>query len=89
MAAQHGLFVAWCESDAANVVAAVNDVSVSFCKASPVISDIKAFYKVVGVSSCLAIPRSRNGLAHSLASLALSSMEDQLWLGVRPPCSGY
>ncbi|KAL5780264.1 hypothetical protein ACOSQ2_011001 [Xanthoceras sorbifolium] len=43
LAIQHGLNIAWCESDATNVVAAVNGVSDSFCEAGPVISDIKAF----------------------------------------------
>ncbi|KAL5779809.1 hypothetical protein ACOSQ2_010546 [Xanthoceras sorbifolium] len=42
--------------------------------------------QVVGVSSCQAISRSRNGLAHMLASFALSSMEDYVWLDVRPSC---
>ncbi|KAL5767157.1 hypothetical protein ACOSQ2_013940 [Xanthoceras sorbifolium] len=43
-----------------------------------------ALFRVVGVSNCHAIPRSRNGMAHSLASLAFSSKEDFCWFNPEP-----
>ncbi|KAL5742013.1 hypothetical protein ACOSP7_028745 [Xanthoceras sorbifolium] len=69
--------------DAANVVARVfNSCLSSFM--DPIVSDIKAFFRVVGVSNCHAIPRSRNGMAHSLASLAFSSKEEFCWFNPEP-----
>ncbi|KAL5768439.1 hypothetical protein ACOSP7_014988 [Xanthoceras sorbifolium] len=73
-----------CEVDAINVVAAVNYGDVNFLPTGLVVRDIRAFCKDVGVSLCQTIPRARNGLAHSLASLALISSENQLWLDVEP-----
>ncbi|KAL5776649.1 hypothetical protein ACOSP7_009575 [Xanthoceras sorbifolium] len=84
LALQNGLTVSWCDFDSSNVVKAVNGSGGSFCAAGPVIDDIKALFKMVGISSYLAIPRSKNGMAYSLASLALSSIEDRFWLGERP-----
>ncbi|KAL5799261.1 hypothetical protein ACOSQ4_032145 [Xanthoceras sorbifolium] len=43
-----------------------------------------ALFRAVGVSNCHAIPRSRNGMAHSLASLAFSSKEEFCWFNPEP-----
>ncbi|KAL5775706.1 hypothetical protein ACOSP7_013263 [Xanthoceras sorbifolium] len=45
---------------------------------------VNALFRAVGVSNCHAIPRSRNGMAHSLASLAFSSKEEFCWFNPEP-----
>ncbi|KAL5794824.1 hypothetical protein ACOSP7_003418 [Xanthoceras sorbifolium] len=75
VAKELSLIIEWVELDAANAVARIfNSCPSSFM--DPIVSDIKALFRVVGVSNCHTIPRSRNGMAHSLASLAFSSKED-------------
>ncbi|KAL5834303.1 hypothetical protein ACOSQ4_013800 [Xanthoceras sorbifolium] len=75
VAKELSLIIEWVELDAANAVARIsNSCPSSFM--DPIVYDIKALFRVVGVSNCHAIPRSRNGMAHSLASLAFSSKED-------------
>ncbi|KAL5744797.1 hypothetical protein ACOSQ2_027913 [Xanthoceras sorbifolium] len=86
LASHHSLQVSLIETDASNVAAGVLSKSVCLGPAGAIVNDIKALCKIVGVSSCQAISRSRNGLAHMLASFALSSMEDHVWLDVRPSC---
>ncbi|KAL5753791.1 hypothetical protein ACOSP7_022011 [Xanthoceras sorbifolium] len=83
VAKELSLFIEWVELDAANAVARIS----KSCPSSfmdPIVSDIKALFRVVGVSNCHAIPRSRNGMAHSLASLAFSSKEDFYWFNPEP-----
>ncbi|KAL5843745.1 hypothetical protein ACOSQ4_009703 [Xanthoceras sorbifolium] len=58
--------------------------SVYLGPAGPLICDIKALCKDVGVFSCQAISRSRNVMAHMLTSFALSSMKNHVWLDIRP-----
>ncbi|KAL5781686.1 hypothetical protein ACOSP7_006715 [Xanthoceras sorbifolium] len=83
VAKELSLIVEWVELDAANVVARVfNSCPRSFM--DPIVSDIKALFRAVGVSNCHAIPRSRNGMAHSLASLAFSSKEEFCWFNPEP-----
>ncbi|KAL5836959.1 hypothetical protein ACOSQ3_014128 [Xanthoceras sorbifolium] len=43
-----------------------------------------ALFRAVGVSNCHAIPRSGNGMSHSLASLAFSSKEEFCWFNPEP-----
>ncbi|KAL5784581.1 hypothetical protein ACOSQ2_006973 [Xanthoceras sorbifolium] len=43
-----------------------------------------ALFRAVGVSNYHVIPRSRNGMAHSLASLAFSSKEEFCWFNPEP-----
>ncbi|KAL5789913.1 hypothetical protein ACOSQ2_004801 [Xanthoceras sorbifolium] len=72
VAKELSLIIEWVELDAANAVARIfNSCPSSFM--DPIVSDIKALFRVVGVSNYHVIPRSRNGMAHSLASLAFSS----------------
>ncbi|KAL5735902.1 hypothetical protein ACOSQ2_030690 [Xanthoceras sorbifolium] len=83
LAMELNLIIEWVELDAANAVARIfNSCPSSFM--DPIVSDIKALFRVVGVSNCHAIPRSRNGMAHSLASLAFSSKEDFCWFNPEP-----
>ncbi|KAL5771617.1 hypothetical protein ACOSP7_015771 [Xanthoceras sorbifolium] len=83
VAKELSLSIEWVELDAANVVARVFN-SCPFSFMDPIVSDIKALFRAVGVSNCHAIPRSRNGMAHSLASLAFSSKEEFLWFNPEP-----
>ncbi|KAL5851372.1 hypothetical protein ACOSQ3_006490 [Xanthoceras sorbifolium] len=46
--------------------------------------NIKALFGDVGVFNCHVIPRSRNGMTHSLASLAFSSKEEFCWFNPEP-----
>ncbi|KAK2643001.1 hypothetical protein Ddye_024764 [Dipteronia dyeriana] len=82
------LKVPWVEVDVVNVIAIVNSVN-NLRNPSGLIENtgIKALCKYVDVVSCQAISRDRNGMAHTLASVALSSKEDQIWHGVRPLCT--
>ncbi|KAL5775011.1 hypothetical protein ACOSP7_012568 [Xanthoceras sorbifolium] len=83
VAKELSLIIGWVELDAANAVARIsNSCPSSFL--DPIVSDIKALFRVVGVFNCHAIPRSRNGMAHSLASLAFSSKEDFYWFNPEP-----
>ncbi|KAL5834396.1 hypothetical protein ACOSQ3_013979 [Xanthoceras sorbifolium] len=81
-----GLVVKWIESDALNVVNVVFDKGVNLSLDGLVINDVKALCKSVGVVNCLAISRKRNGLAHTLASLACFSSEVLSWFNVEPSC---
>ncbi|KAK1577839.1 hypothetical protein Q3G72_025321 [Acer saccharum] len=45
-----------------------------------------ALFTEVGVVNCLTIPRSRNLVAHTLASEAFTSGNEVVWLGVSPAC---
>ncbi|KAL5790970.1 hypothetical protein ACOSQ2_005858 [Xanthoceras sorbifolium] len=83
VAKELSLSIEWVELDAANVVARVSN-SCPFSFMDPIVSDIKALFRAVGVSNCHAIPRSRNGMAHSLASLAFSSKEEFFWFNPEP-----
>ncbi|KAK1554535.1 hypothetical protein Q3G72_013669 [Acer saccharum] len=80
-----GFSVGWVE-DAVNVVYEVNSNRFLSSIAGPVISDIKALFRDVGVINSQAIPRNRNVVAHTLASLAFSSYEDKTWLFEKPDC---
>ncbi|KAL5779922.1 hypothetical protein ACOSQ2_010659 [Xanthoceras sorbifolium] len=73
-----GLSVQWVGVDSCNVISLVKGADVDMSVNGCVISDIKALLNDVGVFKCHAIPRSGNGMAHSLASLSLSSFKDQL-----------
>ncbi|KAL5839128.1 hypothetical protein ACOSQ3_011833 [Xanthoceras sorbifolium] len=75
LAKEFNLIIAWVELDAVNVVTRVLN-SLSSSVLDPIISDVKALFRAVGVSNCHVIPRSGNGMAHSLASLAFSSKEE-------------
>ncbi|KAL5790376.1 hypothetical protein ACOSQ2_005264 [Xanthoceras sorbifolium] len=81
-----GLKVDWVEIDAANVAAAINSPSLVDGVAGGIFFDVKALCREVGVSKCHTISRSWNGVAHTLASLAFSSVEEQVWLDVEPVC---
>ncbi|KAL5808022.1 hypothetical protein ACOSQ3_028713 [Xanthoceras sorbifolium] len=83
VAKELSLSIEWVELDAANVVARVFN-SCPFSFMDPIVSDIKALFRAVGVSNCHAIPRSRNEMAHSLASLAFSSKEEFFWFNPEP-----
>ncbi|KAL5736766.1 hypothetical protein ACOSP7_031240 [Xanthoceras sorbifolium] len=63
---------------------AVNDKSNFLGFASHIIYDINALRLSGGAVPCKAIPRIRNCVAHALASLAVSSLEDHLWLDDEP-----
>ncbi|KAL5771380.1 hypothetical protein ACOSP7_015534 [Xanthoceras sorbifolium] len=69
--------------DAVNVVARVSS-SFPCSVLDPIVSDVKALFRAVGVYNCLAIPRSGNGMAHSLTSLAFSSKEEFCWFYPEP-----
>ncbi|KAL5740149.1 hypothetical protein ACOSQ2_029329 [Xanthoceras sorbifolium] len=81
-----GLKVDWVEIDAVNVAAAINSPSLVDGVAGGIFFDVNALCREVGVSKCHAISRSWNGVAHTLASLAFSSVEEQVWLDVEPVC---
>ncbi|KAL5790677.1 hypothetical protein ACOSQ2_005565 [Xanthoceras sorbifolium] len=75
LAKELNLIIEWVELDAVNVVARVFN-SLPSSVMDPIVSDVKALFRAVGVSNCHVIPRSGNGMAHSLASLAFSSKEE-------------
>ncbi|KAL5851954.1 hypothetical protein ACOSQ3_007072 [Xanthoceras sorbifolium] len=54
--------------------------------AGAILDNILSLCVDVGVLKCQAIPRACNGVAHTLASLAFSSVKEQIWLGVNPSC---
>ncbi|KAL5777565.1 hypothetical protein ACOSP7_010491 [Xanthoceras sorbifolium] len=83
LAKELNLNIEWVELDAVNVVARVSS-SFPCSVLDPIVSDVKALFRAVGVSNCLAIPRSGNGMAHSLASLAFSSKEEFCWFYPEP-----
>ncbi|KAK3204144.1 hypothetical protein Dsin_018190 [Dipteronia sinensis] len=81
LAKQHGLFIGWAEVDASSVAAGVNSSESSRGVACFVFDDIATLCKEVRVSECKAISRCGNGVAHNLASLAVSSIRDHMWQG--------
>ncbi|KAL5772884.1 hypothetical protein ACOSQ2_012808 [Xanthoceras sorbifolium] len=83
LAKKISLVIEWIELDAVNVLARVFS---SFPSAfvDPIVNDVNALFKDVKVSNCHVIPRSRNGIAHSLASLAFSSKEEFCWFNPKP-----
>ncbi|KAL5800890.1 hypothetical protein ACOSQ3_032522 [Xanthoceras sorbifolium] len=83
LAKEFNLIIAWVELDAVNVVTRVLN-SLSSSVLDPIISDVKVLFRAVGVSNCHAIPRSGNGMAHSLASLVFSSKEEFYWFNPEP-----
>ncbi|KAL5736641.1 hypothetical protein ACOSQ2_031429 [Xanthoceras sorbifolium] len=83
LAKEFNVIVEWVELDAVNVVARVSN-SLPCSVMDPIISDVKALFRAVGVSNCHAIPRSGNGMSHSLASLAFSSKEEFCWFNPEP-----
>ncbi|KAL5738018.1 hypothetical protein ACOSP7_030779 [Xanthoceras sorbifolium] len=83
LAKEFNLIVEWVELDAVNVVARVSN-SLLCSVVDHIISDVKALFRDVGVSNCHAIPRTGNGMAHSLASLAFSSKEEFCWFNPEP-----
>ncbi|KAL5764455.1 hypothetical protein ACOSQ2_017049 [Xanthoceras sorbifolium] len=83
LAKEFNLSIEWVELDAVNVVARVSN-SLPSSVLDPICSDVKALFRAVGVSNCHAIPRSGNGMAHSLASLAFSSKEEFCWFNPEP-----
>ncbi|KAK0573437.1 hypothetical protein LWI29_008369 [Acer saccharum] len=84
LARMHGIDVDWAEVDASVVAAGVNGPNSSNGAASFIFDDIVGLCKDVGVVKCQAIPRSGNGVAHHLASLAVSSSRDFVWQGSCP-----
>ncbi|KAL5738556.1 hypothetical protein ACOSP7_031317 [Xanthoceras sorbifolium] len=83
LAKELSLVIEWVELDAVNVVARVfSSFPCSFV--DPIVNDVKALFRDMGVSNCHAIPRSRNGMAHSLASLAFSSKDEFCWFNPEP-----
>ncbi|KAL5781025.1 hypothetical protein ACOSP7_006054 [Xanthoceras sorbifolium] len=83
LAKEFNLIIEWVELDAATVVARVLN-SLPCSVMDPIFSDVKALFRAVGVSNCHVIPRSGNGMAHSLASLAFSSKEKFCWFNPEP-----
>ncbi|KAL5849758.1 hypothetical protein ACOSQ4_007771 [Xanthoceras sorbifolium] len=81
-AKSRGLVVRLAEVDACNIASCVLKPVSVFGEAALVIQDIKALFREVGVSNCRAIPRLSNRVAHSLVSLALSSVEELCWQNV-------
>ncbi|KAL5782820.1 hypothetical protein ACOSP7_007849 [Xanthoceras sorbifolium] len=79
-----GLKMGWAKSDTVNIVSTVNSVDRNFGVYGVVVDDIKVLYSEVGVLNCQALSRVRNGLSHTLASQAFSSIEDKLWLNCWP-----
>ncbi|KAK3183029.1 hypothetical protein Dsin_030315 [Dipteronia sinensis] len=73
------LSIQWVEVDASNVDFVVNSTDFLGGFAGCVIEDIKALSKDVGVLKCQAIPRSGNGVAHTLTALAFSYREEKIW----------
>ncbi|KAK2643902.1 hypothetical protein Ddye_019097 [Dipteronia dyeriana] len=84
LAKQLGYNVSWAEVDAVNVAAGVNLFQPLSGVAGFVFDDVQALCKEAGISKCHAISRKGNGLAHNLASLAVSSRREQLWQGNCP-----
>ncbi|KAK3226642.1 hypothetical protein Dsin_006504 [Dipteronia sinensis] len=89
LAKRPGFSVRLVEADAVNVVSVVNSNRFLSSIVGPVISDVKALFRDVGVINSQAIPRNRNVVAHTLASLAFSSYEDKTWLFEKPDCIAY
>ncbi|KAL5793946.1 hypothetical protein ACOSP7_002540 [Xanthoceras sorbifolium] len=85
-AKQYHLKVQWVEVDAKNVVATVCSGRPSAGAAGAILDDILSLCVDVGVLKCQVIPRACNGVAHTLASLAFSSVKEHIWLGVSSSC---
>ncbi|TXG57233.1 hypothetical protein EZV62_018546 [Acer yangbiense] len=84
LANQLGFKVSWVEVDAINVAAGVNLFKSLDGIAGFVFDDVQVLCKEAGISKCHVISRKGNGLAHNLASLAVSSRRKQLWQGNCP-----
>ncbi|KAL5787304.1 hypothetical protein ACOSP7_004253 [Xanthoceras sorbifolium] len=83
LAKELNLVIEWVELGAVNVVARVfSSFPSSFVDS--IVNDVKALFRAVGVSNCHVIPRSRNGMTHSLTSLVFSSKEDFYWFNSEP-----
>ncbi|GMN63790.1 hypothetical protein TIFTF001_032871 [Ficus carica] len=89
MAKACGLNVNVVESDAVNVVQAINTSS-SLEVAGPIIDDIKAsLCQVVGDIACRHVARSGNVVAHKLANLAFLFSEEVFGLNVVLRSTGF
>ncbi|KAK1560722.1 hypothetical protein Q3G72_030130 [Acer saccharum] len=69
-----------------NVAAMINSGKTCLGDARFLISDIHDLCCEVGASSCKAIPRDSNCIAHGLAQLPFSSGEEMIWRDVDPHC---
>ncbi|KAL5776132.1 hypothetical protein ACOSP7_009058 [Xanthoceras sorbifolium] len=85
-AKQYHLKVQWVEVDVKNVMGAVCSGRAFASPAGAVLDDILSLCVDVGVLKYQAIPRACNGVVHTLASLAFSSLKEQIWLGASPSC---
>ncbi|KAL5819206.1 hypothetical protein ACOSQ4_023048 [Xanthoceras sorbifolium] len=81
-----GLNVQLIEVDACNVVSSVLGSDSCCGENGLIVLDIKALLKVVRFVKCQAISRKSNGVAHNLASLALSSLKERYWHNVCLSC---
>ncbi|TXG74417.1 hypothetical protein EZV62_002996 [Acer yangbiense] len=77
------------EVDSIKVAAILNSPMKFLGDISFIVKDIKILFAEVGIDRCLVSSESRNSLAFNLASLALSSSKEYLWLDNSPcfsPC---
>ncbi|KAL5754526.1 hypothetical protein ACOSP7_022746 [Xanthoceras sorbifolium] len=81
-----GLNVQLIEVDACNVVSSVLGSDSCCGENGLIVLDIKALLKVVRFVKCQAISRKSNGVAHNLASLALSFLKERYWHNVCLSC---
>ena len=84
-AMESGLRVAEVESDALNVVRAIQSSS-NLSTDEPVLEDIRFLLNAAGGGSCCHVSRNGNMVAHSLATVAFSLGEDCFWLEDFPLC---
>ncbi|KAL5784931.1 hypothetical protein ACOSQ2_007323 [Xanthoceras sorbifolium] len=83
LAKEFSLVIEWVELDAVNVVARIFSYFPSSF-VDPIVNDVKALFRDMGVFNCHAIPRSRNGMIHSLAFLTFSSKKEFCWFNLEP-----
>ncbi|KAL5767796.1 hypothetical protein ACOSQ2_014579 [Xanthoceras sorbifolium] len=81
-----GMSVHLIEVDACNVVSSVLGSDSSGGENGLVINDIKELFQDVGFLKCQTVSRKSSGVAHNLAFLTLSSLEERYWHNVCLSC---
>ncbi|KAK2645905.1 hypothetical protein Ddye_021100 [Dipteronia dyeriana] len=95
MAVREGLFLAKfyhfpvsiLETSSPSVISSLSNSVTIHGNVSFIVNDIKALIFYVGICKCQASSVQEDSLAHRLASIAFSSVQEWLWLDTSPSLS--